>query len=102
MHMLILNFLHQMQRNPPPAETTAPLLLRKQEHEMFLHSKIAKGNFPIQALWVILDINHTERWNSLDNTYVAFSTQFQANSYLKKSMWQELLLLELLQQAAMK
>jgi len=46
--MLILNFLHQMQRNPPPAETTAPLLLRKQEHEMFLHSKTAKGNFPLQ------------------------------------------------------
>lgn len=48
MHMLILNFLHQMQCNPPPADTTAKLLLRKKEQEMFLHSNMAKGDFPIQ------------------------------------------------------
>lgn len=48
MHMLILNFLHQMQCNPPPADTTAKLLLRKQEQEMFLHSGMAKGHFPVQ------------------------------------------------------
>lgn len=48
MHVLILNFLHQMQCNPPPADTPAKLLLRKQEQEMFLQPDMAKGNFPVQ------------------------------------------------------
>lgn len=44
MHMLICNFLRQMQHNPP-ADTTAQLLLRKQEQEKPMHSKVVKSSF---------------------------------------------------------
>lgn len=48
MHMLIRNFLCQMQCNPPPADTTAQLLLKKQQREEFIHSKMVKNNFTNQ------------------------------------------------------
>lgn len=48
MHMLIRNFLCQMQCNPPPADTAAQLLLREQQQEELIHSKIVKENFTDQ------------------------------------------------------
>lgn len=55
MHMLILNFLCQMQFNPSPADTTAQLLLRKQEQEKFIHSKVVKSNFTNQLFGFYLN-----------------------------------------------